>query len=563
MKRAKYTFFIFILFGLLAAPTVAASVEEAALDDVRQELHHHVDQIESGAELQIGETAVVATLVIPPFYAQRSFRPAWTDSSLVDTLVDAIRGSYDDGLTPSDYHLDEIERLRAAVATAPSRPDLVADLDVLLTDALLMLAYHHLYGKVDPESVNSNWNIERDLLGGGPVEGIEHALTERTLADDLQRIQPKHDFYLRLRTALKAYREIEARGGWANVPTGKALRAGDDDPRVSALRRRLRVTGDLATEAGSESTEFDDDVEEAVKQFQARHGLNADGVAGKNTVAEMNVPVGKRIDQIRINMERARWYPRELEREAVFANIAGFNVYFVRDGRMVWSSRSMVGKQYRKTPLFKGEMAYVQFNPTWTVPPGILRKDILPKVKKDPGYLAAKNISVLDRQGNKVDPASIDWPSLSSRNFPYVLRQEPGPTNALGRVKFIFPNKHFVFLHDTPHRGGFAKETRTFSSGCIRVEKPFELAGLVLDDPKNWSPDKIREVVDSEKIRTVYLNEPMAVYLAYWTAAVGDSGSVNFRRDVYDRDSAVLAGLEAEFSMAGRVKRKFQEQLGR
>jgi len=325
-----------------------------------------------------------------------------------------------------------------------------------------------------------------------------------------------------------------------------------EDDRVPTLRRRLEIEGDMTTGAGNGSRRFDDPLRDAVIVFQERNGLDPDGVVGPRTLDALNVPVERRIDQIRVNLERARWVLRDVQGDYLVTNIAGFRVYLVRDHEIVWSTRAQVGKPYRKTPVFKAELEYVVFNPTWTVPPTILRNDVLPKIKSDPDYLRQKNMVLLDRGGKIVDPAGLDWSAIGDRGFPYVVRQEPGPGNALGRVKFIFPNSHFVFLHDTPSRALFERADRTFSSGCIRVERPLELAELLLDDPGNWNREAIDAVLDSGKTRTVFLDKPIPVLLLYWTVRLDPSGEdrIGFYRDVYDRDDAVLEALREGFRYA-------------
>jgi murein L,D-transpeptidase YcbB/YkuD len=262
----------------------------------------------------------------------------------------------------------------------------------------------------------------------------------------------------------------------------------------------------------------------------------------------MNVSVDERIDQIRVNLERVRWFARFVEDEFVLTNIASFKTFLVRDRAIVWSGRSQVGKDYRQTPVFQGKIKYLQFNPTWTVPPGILAKDILPRVQQDPGYLATKNMDLVDRDGNIVDPASVDWSQYSARRLPpYQFVQRPGPTNALGRVKFIFPNEHFVFLHDTPSKSLFERTERSFSSGCIRVENPFELAEILLNDADKWNPGTIQKLLDSEKPQTVFLKEQMTVMLLYSTVDVLDETLVRFYNDIYERDARVLSSLNEDF----------------
>jgi murein L,D-transpeptidase YcbB/YkuD len=292
---------------------------------------------------------------------------------------------------------------------------------------------------------------------------------------------------------------------------------------------------------------FDESVEAGVQAFQTRHALEPDGLVGPNTLAALNAPVEARLDQIRVNMERIRWVYQDLPSDFVLTDIAGFHVYLVRGGEIVWDARAQVGQPFRKTPVFRDTMNHLVFNPTWTVPPTILRKDILPKVKQDPNYLRRRNISVLDRNGKLVDIDSIDWASLTPGRFPYTLRQEPGPDNALGRVKFMFPNAFMVYLHDTPSKTLFGRTQRAFSSGCIRVERPFELAELLLNDQKKWNQATIQQVLETQQTRTVMLEDPLPVLLLYWTAEMDDAGRIHFREDIYGRDERILKALDGEF----------------
>jgi murein L,D-transpeptidase YcbB/YkuD len=243
-----------------------------------------------------------------------------------------------------------------------------------------------------------------------------------------------------------------------------------------------------------------------------------------------------------------RWLSGEVPDTYVVVNVAGFRVGFVRDRRLVWNSRVVVGRAARQTPIFRGRMTYVEINPTWTVPPTILREDILPKLHKDPGYLERENIAVIDREGRRVDPRAVDWKAYS-RGVPYTLRQEPGPANALGRIKLMFPNPHSVYLHDTPARELFDRPERTFSSGCIRVEDPLGLAELVLDDPA-WTRETLEAEIATGKTRRVTLRQPVPVLLVYLTAMVDPDGSTRFFRDVYERDPALLAALNGPVRLA-------------
>ncbi len=520
-----------------------------------------IEQIRKNGELQIEGDHISAILVIPAFYEQREFRRAWTNPDNVRGLVRAIQDIEKDGLAPKDYHYNALVRLRnrIEVSSAPD-PEAIAEVDLLLSDALLRLGYHILFGKVDPERLDPNWNLARNIDDMRPETAIQDILSSGDIYEFVEHAKPTENYYIRLKKALAGYREIQKAGGWPSVPEGPTLKSDMTSERVVNLRERLAVTGDLADDADRNSQVFDDGLEEAVKRFQRRHHLTDDGVVGKGTLAELNVPVEARVDQIRVNLERGRWILHGIADEFVLVNIAGFKVAHLEGNTVNWLSRVQVGKPYRKTPVFKADMKYIVFNPTWTVPPTILAKDVLPAIKRDPSYLKRKNMSVLDHSGKVIDQSTIDWSRYSGGNFPFIIRQGPGPTNALGLVKFIYPNKHFVFLHDTPSKSLFDRETRTFSSGCIRVENPFELAEILLEDPESWNQQKISQVIKEGKTKTVYLDDPIPVLTLYWTAIVEDDGRVSFIRDVYERDQAILEDLNAGFRLRSRDLRERSKQ---
>jgi murein L,D-transpeptidase YcbB/YkuD len=524
----------------------------ASEDSSQEFIRQKVEQIRFSGELAIGKTSIASVIVLPEFYERRNFRLAWTNPETVEQLFRAIKDIKNDGLNPEDYHIIDLKLLQANINLSDSPPpEMLADFDILLTDSLIRLGYHIIFGKVDPEALDINWNLARDIYDRDPAVVIQEAIDLNAVAKLIDDNKPQQFFYKRLKSMLAAYRDIQGKGGWQAVPAGPALKKGMKDNRVVNLRRRLAVTGDLPNDT-LDSDVFDEQLEEAVIHFQNLHWLDADGVTGENTLEALNVPVEARIDQIRVNLERLRWVLHEIKGDFIIADIAGYMVYYVQDSEITWTSRVQVGKTYRKTPVFKSKIKYIVFNPTWTVPPGILYKDLLPAAKREPGYLKKKNINVIDRDGKVVDQNSLDWSQYSARNFPYVLRQEPGPTNALGRIKFIFPNKHFVYLHDTPSKSLFNRTERAFSSGCIRVEKPFELAELLLNDRTKWNQDSIMNVIDSKKTRTVFLSKPIPVMLLYWTTGFDEDGNIRFKKDVYGRDNAVLDSLNGKFEFRKR-----------
>lgn len=520
--------------------------------NIAETIRNKVELIRTTQTLQIDDVQIASITVLPELYENNEFQRLWTNSRNVEDLFNAIRTIDEDGLRPDDYHFTKIEQLRSRIGSGtPSDPALLADFDLLLTDSLIRLGYHLIAGKVDPEEHHPHWNLGVEIDDDKPAVAIQEILDAGNLAKEIEALRPQSIVYSNFKSALKKYRAIKSDGGWEPLPEGPTLKKGMKDNRILLLRKRLKITGDLDSDA-SNSDGFDDQLEQAVIRFQNRHHLTADGAVGKQTLAALNVPVENRIDQIRINLERARWVLHAISGQFVIVDIAGFEVFVYKDDEIVWTSRVQVGKPYRETPVFKSEITYLDLNPTWTIPPGILSKDILPAVKKDPNYLKKRNIKVIDRNGKAVNQETIDWSKYTGRNFPYQLRQEPGPDNAMGLIKIMFPNKHLVFIHDTPSKSLFERTDRTFSSGCIRTEKPFELAELLLDDPAKWNMETFKQIIDSGRTQTVRLAKPVPILLFYWTVAVGPDGTVRFKTDPYKRDAEVLQGLNGNFKFRKR-----------
>jgi len=534
---------LLIILNLVIYSFCFAQVDSATLI-----IQEKIDELWSTGKLKIGLSDIASKHWLPNLYERNDFQLLWQNPQNVKDLLDDIGSIADEGLNPEDYHLSQllVLKLRLDGVESPD-PSLLADYDILLTDSLVRLCYHIQFGKVDPESLDPAWNMGRQVRNANPVGAIENRLRSATLAKGLKNIRPEIKYYQLLKAALKKYRAIQVAGGWPPVPAGPTLRLEMTDPRILRLRKRLAVTGDLEGAAG-DSDHYDEDLAAAVKRFQTRHQLKPDGIVGKNTYAALNVTVKQKIDQIRVNLERVRWVFHELPEDYVAVDIAGFRAYNIEGITPTWTSKVQVGKPFRKTPVFKSKIKYIVFNPTWTVPPTILKKDILPKIKKDPAYLNEMKISVIDRQGQTVDPNSVDWSQYRS-TVPYTLRQEPGPHNALGRIKFIFPNKHLIYLHDTPSRSLFERQDRAFSSGCIRVEKKIELAQLLLNDPVNWSRERIQEMIDTDITQRVNLPKPKPIMLLYVTIWFDENNNYIFQKDVYDRDQQVLDGLNEEFTI--------------
>jgi len=311
---------------------------------------------------------------------------------------------------------------------------------------------------------------------------------------------------------------------------------------VPALRRRLVATGDLAAADVLDGDVFDTALERAVRRFQHRHGLNGDGVVGATTLAEMAVPVEVRIDQVRANLERGRWILRDLPASFIVVNVAGQRLYLVRGGSTAWETRVVVGRLATRTPTFVAALSEVVLNPTWTVPASIA-PEVVADARSDPAYLSRQGFQVLDAGGGAVDPAAVEAALAGEGRFPYRFRQAPGRSNALGGVKLNFDNPYGVYLHDTPARSFFAREHRTFSHGCIRVEDPLRLAELALDDPA-WDRKALEAAVAGGATRSLKPAYPWPILILYWTAAADYDGDLHLYRDVYGRDPALLAALD-------------------
>lgn len=540
--------------GLVNAQAGDPGVNPAA-DLVAETLRERLEQFQTSGRIDVGNTTIVAKSALLTLYESNGYRPFWNAERL-ELLRRLVLEAKLDGLNPEDYHVSALTRLAPNVAS----PELLmrAQIDLLATDAYYLLVYHLYFGKVAPVAVHPAWNVgARPDAEDDAVPAVYTALSGNQLAEGVAKARPTHWLYERMRAALADYRSLETQGGWQTVPPGETLKPGMKGTRVVALRHRLAATGELAGQPLDDAT-FDAPLAVATKEFQQRHRIAADGVVGPSALAELNVPVAKRIGQIRVNLERARWALHGITADdVVVVDVAGFEVTLLRNHEVRWQGKVQVGKPYRQTPIFKSAIDYVVLNPTWTVPPGILQNDILPAMRTDPmGTLARKKLQVLDRNGQVLDPSVIAWGRYTGKHFPYLLRQQPGPDNALGQVKINFPNAHLVYLHDTPSKSLFDKDERAFSSGCIRVQKPLGLVELLLNDPKKWSRASIDAVLKTPTTRTVRLKNPVPVLLMYWTIDPTANGHPTFKRDPYSRDAPLLQALDAPYNPDSAVHRK-------
>ncbi len=536
----------------LLTPFVSGAQDQPEPSTLTEAIRSRVDTLRYGGNTDVRGDRIVLAEPVAQFYEDTQFRGFWNSTGRLDELMAEIDGVYADGLNPEDYHASALRSFRQQLGGSKAlTPAESADLELLATDAMVLALYHLYKGKVDPVDISSQWNFEaRPIHSESTRELLYRVLSTGEISGVFDSVRPEHIWYRRGREGLARYRTMEAAGGWPELPDGPVIKPEMNDPRLPVLRRRLQISGDLETSTSVFQGDFyDADTVAGIERFQERHGLSRDGVIGPATRAALNVSVGARIDQIRVNLERARWVLHELHGDFVLVDVAGFAVSYFRDNEPVWRSRAVVGRPYRETPIFKSEIKYVVFNPTWTIPPGIIAKDKLPVIKRDPGYLNRNHIRVIDRNGRRVDPYSVNWNQYKGANIPYQLVQDPGPDNALGLVKIMFPNPYLVYLHDSPAKALYERDERAFSSGCIRVQKAFELTELVLNQPERWNEESIAKVIAGKRTQTVNLEKSLPVLILYWTAEPLPDGQVGFRGDIYGRDPSTLAALNSKFRL--------------
>jgi L,D-transpeptidase YcbB len=503
--------------------------------------------------------------LVAQVYGQRDYRPIWIDGrqlsgrarDLIETLCHAER----EGLRAADYDLaglrTELERLRQKGAADSAA---LATLDVRLTRSFIDYGADLLTGRLDPQAVYDGWYIRARRAGVDSL--LAKSLESRSFDDMIEPLRPRQREYRGLVEALASYRELQGEGGWAAVPAGGKLKRGDEGAVVGALRYRLEATGELGKAAGKPV--FDDDVAKAVARFQERHGIPVDSAVGPATLAALNVPVENRIRQIELNLERYRWLPSDFGKRYILVNIPDYRLYAFDKGKEALTMRVIVGDEYgNATPVFADSMTYLVFQPQWDVPRRILVDEVIPKVRENIYYLAEHAYEVVDTARNEVvaDPASIDWDDLDTTEVHFRIRQKAGAGNALGNVKFMFPNQFSIYLHDTPADHLFDRSKRTLSHGCVRVEDPVKLAGYVLRRQEDWDEKKIQEAMapaSAQEVKpiTVDLKDPVPVYLVYLTAFVRD-GDLQFRDDPYGKDRLAVGPM----GKAASLERTECEQL--
>jgi murein L,D-transpeptidase YcbB/YkuD len=458
----------------------------------------------------------------------------WVGTGRMTPFIQRIANAADDGLNPDDYPASTLIKLRDGIKD--SDPLTAARAELYYSAFFIAYASDLKIGRVIPQKVDPRLFRNRKTVD--PLRILTDMGKQREPAKYLAAFEPHNPQYQALKKLLRVYRQKEADGGWGTVEAGPNLKPGMSDKRIPQIRALLAGTGDYEWKGSGDL--YDENLAIAVARFQKRHGLEAKGLIGKQTILAMNVPVGERVRQIMLNMERWRWLPEDMGDYHMLVNIAAFELQRIQSNTIIDRMNTVVGAVATQTPEFSDELEYVEFNPYWTVPYGIATKEMLPRLKKNP-YAYADDFEVF-QNGKLTSWGSIDWSGYGPGKFPFTFRQKPGPKNALGKVKFMMPNKHNIYLHDTPSKDKFLQTTRAFSHGCIRLSQPVAMA-YALSPDTGWSKAKMDQAWKNGKMVRAKINDHIPVHLIYGTAFKGDAGQIEFRPDVYGRDRKLYNAL--------------------
>lgn len=522
-----------------------------ALKETKEEIRAFIEFKLPNHRYTIGDISLYSSQLLPEYYIRHAFEPLWFSSSFstdkIDQFISFIPTLKYHGLTPEDYHLTALNQHFNSLKENEQLlyvPHFIKNFELLLSDAYIMIAAHLYHGKVDPEALTASWGIHRNKPEIKRIINLQKIAHSDSITACFSSFYPPYKGYLNMVKKAEQLDNILHK----DIPLDINLkilpiRPGDSLSELPEIRKKLVLLGHLHNDSLHTSVHYDSITQEAIKSFQLQFGFQPDGIIGRNTLNALATPLAQLKQRLFINMERLRWLPDSIEHRHIFVNIADFTLTYFEGNDTLLKMRTVVGRNYRQTPVFNGKMTYLVFSPTWTVPPGILRNDVLPEIRKNSNYLSEKNMIVLDRSGTKIDPSTVDW---KKNGMNYMIRQQPGPQNALGQVKFMFPNKHNVYLHDTPSKSFFEREQRLFSSGCIRIEEPKELAALLLNDMPRWNDEQITKAMNQKQEKTVVLKTPVGVYLYYLTAWSTPDGIIQFREDVYNRDEEIFKALNEQ-----------------
>jgi len=557
----KKAFFIVLTAALIAVlllwTTISrnrrSAAEKTLFSQIQENLRGRLDRGEIPPDVCVGDDLIQASTLVRAFYQSRQYQPVWSRKgnllSSVQSLVTSIREAEAEGLIPGDYHFESIltdlkEFARLSGGALRHLTPVLSDLELLLTDAFFVLATHLAQGKVDPDTTETEWEAPCRSLD--VMQLFQDSLASGSIVESLQSLTPQHSCYAGLKQALRRYKELVRQNDWPRISGGRELRAGDNGKRVEALKKRLLKEGyDISAKLAA-SDIFDHDTELAVCRFQEKHGLPQTGVVDEATLNALNTSAEGRLRQIEVNLERWRWLPHDLGPRYAVVDAASFELFVVDRFETVLSMKIVVGMLTWQTPVFSSRITDIVINPYWYAPNRVLLKELINYIKADANYLTNNKMKLMRGWGKaeiEVDVKTLDLDNVNAKNLDFYLRQDPGPLNLVGHIKFNMPNKYNVYLHDTPYQSDFGQFTRTFSHGCIRIAKPIDFSLFLLQDPTEWNAEKITECIGREVEQTIPVKNPLAVHVFYGTAWPLEDGSVQFRPDLYENDKLVAEAL--------------------
>ncbi|WP_163398235.1 L,D-transpeptidase family protein [Flavobacterium fluviatile] len=474
----------------------------------------------------------IKSKTLKQFYLSSDNKTIWGNTAKRSYVLTQLKNAEELGLNPNDYRVKKMESFEARFNILSDRE--LAEYDLLLTHNFEKYIIHLYEGKLNPKFLYRNWALEEKSLDVN--SHLVKSFIRNTLDSLVENIQPKTQTYKQLLKALKLINNFPE-DNIQTIAFTEKIKLNDTNPSLINIKKRLLYWNDMS---GSDDLTkiYDQKTFESIKKFQSRHGLPADGVIGASTIHALNFSKEKRKHQIIVNLERWRWYPNEFAENYFIINIPDFKLHVVENNDTTAVRNVVVGTSKRRTPVLTSTLKSIVFNPTWTVPPTILKEDVVPAMKHNRNYLKNKNITIYDSAGHEVDPAN--WNINKPRSYRYI--QKPGYYNSLGLIKIMFPNNYSVYLHDTNHRNYFERSNRSLSSGCVRVENPLELARHILDDSENWSKDKIDTIIAHKKTITTKITKKYKLYQWYWTAW-SEKNQLIFRYDVYDLDEDLYSRL--------------------
>jgi len=545
-RLSTYSLFVLLLLLSLTKPIATVqSVEKQIKQRLTGSLYSFSPKIAGGEYLTSPE-------YVSFFYNQRSFSPAWSDENgpriQTEKLISTIRESQRDGLNPDRYHLDQIPLITQMLKLHPDNQALRVELDLLLSDAFFTLFDNMDHGLCDPAVYDMGH--KHKSYNTNVFDKLETSLISGRIQEEWENLLPNYSDYYRLKEFRNSLKNIVNNGGWPKIPNSKILKPGQRSSLVRILRKRLVISGNLASEKDNYSSLYDLSLVEAVKKFQRQHGLRSDGILGFETITELNVSAEKRLELIDLNLEKWRWLPKDPGEEYILVNIPEGRLKLYQEGSLQKSFKVVVGKTSKKTAIFSDTMSYVVINPSWKIPKSIVLEKMLPRAKADSLFFIKRNIEVFYSGNygiNGLSSDKIEWDKYSESYLPFRFCQPPGPLNAMGRIKFMFPNPYKIYIHDTPSRYLFKRSRITYSSGCIRVQKPLELAEMILNNNCNYSSAELHNILRNRDNETlISLERHVPVHIVYFTCVVDKNGECNYLSDIYNWDEELLPNLTYE-----------------